>query len=89
MAGELLGLVVVWALIFTLPIVVAWVAIRIVVTAREGLETRRTAQPSRGSRGAILEASSGVPESGSDPDVRNTDRDDRPSTATSTTREQP
>lgn len=69
MAGELLGLLVVWALIFALPVVVAWTAIRVVVTVREAVEKQRISQRAPPSRGDARDADLTVLETPPDPDA--------------------
>lgn len=50
MTGELLGLVVVWALVFTLPVGVAWAVVWVVITVRKALGKRRPGQRAQFSR---------------------------------------
>lgn len=50
MPGELLGLVVVWALIFTLPVSVTWAVVWVVIIVRKALRKRRPEQRAQFSR---------------------------------------
>lgn len=76
MAGELLGLLVVWALIFTLPVVVAWTAIRIVVAAQEVIEERRIPPRVPTSRGDARKTGPATREATPDSDTFDTELDD-------------
>ncbi len=69
MAGELLGLLVIWTLIFALPVVVTWMVIRIAVTARSAIDKRRAVQHVPVSRDDTRDTTIPTSESDSDPDT--------------------
>jgi hypothetical protein len=50
MVGELLGLLVVWTLVFALPVIVVWLVIRLVVVTERTVESRRMARRDTNSR---------------------------------------
>lgn len=75
MAVELLGLLVGFALIFTLPVVVAWTVVRVVVTARETIEGWQSARHVTDRRGDTRDAGPTVTESETGPDAPDSDPD--------------